>query len=205
MTLIGQIKSKDKDGYKLLWRFLHLYVPIINPVPPNNAPTFLEHRDIQALSWAFERYYRLMKMSGTITSEVVMSRTFLMAITDTCYAPQRIIFLQQLDPYNNLNNPLANFSDLPDTLTISGLAESIQNDVLGMQYDPTNTTVSDLNRRINHIESLQHYSIPPHVAALTGSSSMPSAPSVSHIQGSSGPCKATQNHLVYGNNMLMLS
>lgn len=85
LTLIGHIKSKDKDGYKLLWEFPSIYVPIINSVIPNNAPTLRKHEDIQTLSWVFEQYYHLVRMSGTDTSEVVMSRSFLMAIIYASY------------------------------------------------------------------------------------------------------------------------
>ena len=177
-TLIGQIKSKDNDGDKLLWRFLRLYVPVINPVFANNAPTFHENQDMQEFSWAFEQYYRLVRISSTITSEVVMSTSFLVPIKDVCYTPQRII-LQQLEPYSNISNPLAEFGDILDNWSISGLAEAIQNGMLDMKYDPTNTTVSDLIRRINHIESFQQYSSPPYSTTLAGLSSQTFGPSVS--------------------------
>ena len=113
-----------------------------------------------------------------------------MAIMDVPYTPQFILLLQQLEHYSDRSNPLAEFGDLPGNLTISSLAEAIQNGVLGIQYDPTNTTVSDLSCWIHDIGLPQQYSSPPHVAALAGPSPLTFGQSVSPIQGyhDGSPC-----------------
>ena len=80
-----------------------------------------------------------------------------------------------------MDNPLAEFWDLPASLTISGIAEAIQNGVLGMQYDPSNTAVSDLNHWGNNIESLQHSNHPPSIATLTGLPDPHTTPYISYI------------------------